>query len=83
MKNVADILGRLRSESMPEPANKVHGVSSLEDMLPDDLSLEIARWRRPCWSPLANCASKRRPPCETFSTPYSVRHDFVTRRADP
>jgi len=43
MKNVADILGRLRSESMPEPANKVHGVSALEDMLPDDLSLEIAR----------------------------------------
>ena len=43
MKNVADILGRLRSEMMPEPANKVHGVSSLEDMLPDDLSLEIAR----------------------------------------
>ncbi len=43
MKNVADILGRLRSETMPEPANKVHGVSSLEDMLPDDLSLEIAR----------------------------------------
>jgi excinuclease ABC subunit B len=43
MKNVADILGRLRSESMPEPANKVHGVSSLEDMLPDDLSLEIAK----------------------------------------
>jgi excinuclease UvrABC helicase subunit UvrB len=40
---VADILGRLRSETMPEPANKVHGVSSLEDMLPDDLSLEIAR----------------------------------------
>ncbi len=43
MKNVADILGRLRSESAPEPSNKVHGVSSLEDMLPDDLSLEIAR----------------------------------------
>src|SRR5487761_2412285 len=43
MKNVADILGRLRSESMPEPTNKVHGISSLEDMLPDDLSLEIAR----------------------------------------
>jgi excinuclease ABC subunit B len=43
MKNVADILGRLRSETMPEPANRVHGVSSLEDMLPDDLSLEIAR----------------------------------------
>jgi excinuclease ABC subunit B len=43
MKNVADILGRLRSETMPEPVNKVHGVSSLEDMLPDDLSLEIAR----------------------------------------
>jgi excinuclease ABC subunit B len=43
MKNVADILGRLRSETMPEPVNKVHGISSLEDMLPDDLSLEIAR----------------------------------------
>jgi len=43
MKNVADILGRLRSESMPEPLNRVHGVSSLEDMLPDDLSLEVAR----------------------------------------
>jgi excinuclease ABC subunit B len=43
MKNVADILGRLRSETMPEPANRVHGISSLEEMLPDDLSLEIAR----------------------------------------
>jgi excinuclease ABC subunit B len=43
MKNVADILGRLRSESMPEPSNKSHGISSLEAMLPDDLSLEIAR----------------------------------------
>ena len=43
MKNVADILGRLRSESMPEPTNKVHGISSLESMLPDDLSLEVAR----------------------------------------
>ena len=43
MKNVADILGRLRSESMPEPSNKVHGISSLESMLPDDLSLEVAR----------------------------------------
>jgi len=43
MKNVADILGRLRSEVMPEPSNKLHGVSSLEAMLPDDLSLEVAR----------------------------------------
>ncbi len=43
MKNVADILGRLRSESMPEPLNKIHGVTSLENMLPDDLSLEVAR----------------------------------------
>ncbi|NNN02279.1 MAG: excinuclease ABC subunit UvrB [Acidimicrobiaceae bacterium] len=43
MKNVADILGRLRSESPPEPSNKSHGVSSLEGMLPDDLSLEVAR----------------------------------------
>jgi excinuclease ABC subunit B len=43
MKNVADILGRLRSETMPEPVNKSHGISSLEGMLPDDLSLEIAR----------------------------------------
>jgi excinuclease ABC subunit B len=43
MKNVADILGRLRSESAPEPANKSHGISSLEDRLPDDLNLEIAR----------------------------------------
>ena len=43
MKNVADILGRLRSEPMPEPANKSHGISSLEGMLPDDASLEVAR----------------------------------------
>ncbi len=43
MKNVADILGRLRSETMPEPSNKSHGVSSLEALLPDDLSLEVAR----------------------------------------
>ena len=43
MKNVADILGRLRSESMPEPSNRSHGISSLEDRLPDDLNLEIAR----------------------------------------
>ena len=46
MKNVADILGRLRSESMPEPSNKSHGISSLEGLLPDDLSLEIARVER-------------------------------------
>ena len=43
MKNVADILGRLRSETMPEPVNKVHGITSLEAGLPDDLSLEVAR----------------------------------------
>ena len=43
MKNVADILGRLRSESAIEPSNKSHGISSLEDRLPDDLNLEIAR----------------------------------------
>ncbi len=43
MKNVADILGRLRSESAPEPSNKSHGISSLEDRLPDDLNLELAR----------------------------------------
>jgi len=41
-KSVADILGRLRSESAPEPRNKVHGITSLEE-LPDDLSLEMAR----------------------------------------
>ena len=43
MKNVADILNRLRSESPREVTSKVHGISSLDDLLPDDLSLEIAR----------------------------------------
>ncbi|MGD0054276.1 MAG: excinuclease ABC subunit UvrB [Acidimicrobiales bacterium] len=43
MKNVADILGRLRSESAREPTNTLHGITSLEDRLPDDLNLEIAR----------------------------------------
>jgi excinuclease ABC subunit B len=43
MKNVADILNRLRSESPREVISKVHGISSLDGMLPDDLSLEIAR----------------------------------------
>lgn len=43
MKNVADILGRLRSESAPEPTNRTHGITSLEGSLPDDLSLELAR----------------------------------------
>ncbi|MDE3008481.1 MAG: excinuclease ABC subunit UvrB [Acidobacteriota bacterium] len=43
MKNVADILGRLRSESVPVPHDKVHGVASLEGVWPDDLSQEIAR----------------------------------------
>jgi excinuclease ABC subunit B len=42
-KNVADILNRLRSESPREVTAKQHGVSSLEEFLPDDLSLEIAR----------------------------------------
>ena len=42
-KNVADILGRLRSESAPEPSNRVHGISSLETIASDDLNLEIAR----------------------------------------
>ncbi|HUV57518.1 MAG TPA: excinuclease ABC subunit UvrB [Acidimicrobiales bacterium] len=46
MKNVADILGRLRSESPNEPTNKVHGVTSLEGVRPDDLSLEINRVER-------------------------------------
>ncbi|HEY2631182.1 MAG TPA: excinuclease ABC subunit UvrB [Solirubrobacteraceae bacterium] len=43
MKNVADILNRLRSESPREVISKVHGISSLDGVLPDDLSLEIAR----------------------------------------
>ncbi len=42
-KNVADILGRLRSESAPQPSNKSHGVSSLETIASDDLNLEIGR----------------------------------------
>jgi excinuclease ABC subunit B len=42
-KNVADILNRLRSESPREVTQKQHGISSLEEFLPDDLSLEIAR----------------------------------------
>jgi excinuclease ABC subunit B len=42
-KNVADILGRLRSESAPEPTNKVHGISSLETLASDDLAIEIGR----------------------------------------
>jgi excinuclease ABC subunit B len=43
MKNVADILNRLRSEAPRELISKVHGISSLDAVLPDDLSLEIAR----------------------------------------
>jgi len=42
-KNVADILGRLRSERAPEPTNKVHGISSLETVASDDLAIEIGR----------------------------------------
>ncbi len=36
-------MNRLRSESPRELLSKVHGISSLDDFLPDDLSLEIAR----------------------------------------
>ena len=43
MKNVADILSRLRSEPAPIPSNRVHGVASLEGAWPDDLSQEMAR----------------------------------------
>lgn len=43
MKNVADILSRLRSEPAPIPNNRVHGVASLEGAWPDDLSQEMAR----------------------------------------
>ena len=42
-KNVADILGRLRSETAPTPSNKVHGISSLETLASDDLAIEIGR----------------------------------------
>jgi excinuclease ABC subunit B len=42
-KNVADILGRLRSDSAPSPSNTVHGITSLEGVASDDLGLEIAR----------------------------------------
>jgi len=42
-KNVADILGRLRSEDAPQPTNKVHGITSLETVQSDDLHLDIAR----------------------------------------
>jgi len=42
-KSVADILGRLRSEDAPLPTNRVHGISSLETIASDDLTLEIAR----------------------------------------
>jgi excinuclease ABC subunit B len=41
-KSVADILGRLRSESAPE-APRHSALTSLEANVPDDLSLEIAR----------------------------------------
>ena len=43
MKNVADILGRLRSEPAIEPSNRSHGISSLEGQRPDDLNIEMAR----------------------------------------
>jgi len=62
MKNVADILGRLRSESAPEPSNKSHGISSLEDRLPDDLNLELARVEKAMLAAPGICTS-RRPRC--------------------
>jgi excinuclease ABC subunit B len=42
-KNVSDILGRLRSEDAKVPTNKVHGITSLESVVSDDLGIEIAR----------------------------------------
>ncbi len=42
-KNVADILNRLRSEPPREVTSKVHGIASLDEVRPDDLSLEITR----------------------------------------
>ncbi len=42
-KAVADILGRLRSESPATPTNRSHGVTSLEEPLSDDLNIEITR----------------------------------------
>ncbi len=42
-KNVADILGRLRTEETPVASKGPTGVSSLEASAPDDLGLEIAR----------------------------------------
>jgi excinuclease ABC subunit B len=43
MKNVADILNRLRSESPREVTSRTHGVASLDAAFADDLNLEIAR----------------------------------------
>lgn len=42
-KNVADILGRLRSETIEIPTNRKHGISSLEAVRADDLYLEMDR----------------------------------------
>ena len=85
MKNVADILGRLRSESVPEPTNKVHGITSLGgDACPTTSTWRSLGWRRRCSAAAANCASKRPPPCATISTPCNVKAlDFVARRAWP
>jgi hypothetical protein len=83
MKNVADILGRLRSEHMPEPANKVHGISSLEDMLPDDLSLEIARVEKAMLVAASELRFEEAAACATCSTATASGHDFVTRRTGP
>jgi len=43
MKNVSDILGRLRSETPSSGSQRLEVLTSLEEGMPDDLSLEIAR----------------------------------------
>ncbi len=46
MKNVADILGRLRSEVADHSVQRYEVLTSLEEGMPDDLSVEIARIER-------------------------------------
>lgn len=46
MKNVSDILGRLRSETPDSGVQRFEVLTSLEEGMPDDLSLEIARIER-------------------------------------
>jgi len=84
MKNVADILGRLRSESAREPTNRIHGITSLESSLPDDLNLEIAQRREAMLPRRAKLRFERRLRCATISIPCSVktRFDRSSRLAD-